>query len=95
MKILSWLVLVEVANTFHVLEFPEYQRNFHKQYKNARDQRLHEASYKTNRLFIDEQNFRFSQGRSLFKVGSNIFADMSHEEFVKMTSGVKAEPSVG
>lgn len=93
--VLVGLCLVEAAFGFRFIEFPEFKHNFHKHYRNRRDEKTHEASYKLNNVFINEHNLLFNKGLTSYKMGVNIFADMKHEDFVRMTSGVKAEPAKG
>lgn len=94
-RILVGLILLGAYSCFGFNEFPEYKRNYRKLYRNTREERFHEASYKRNKLFITEHDRLFNNGLSLYKMGVNVFADMKHEDFVRRTSGVKAEPSKG
>lgn len=94
-RTLVGLILLRLASGFGFPEFPEFKNNYHKHYRNRRDERSHEASYRTNQVFVAEHNRLFNNGRSLYKMGVNFFADMKHEDFVRMTSGVKKEPSKG
>lgn len=75
--------------TLGSLEFPEFKRTFRKQYKNETEEGDRLLEFKKNTFFINEHNRLFNDGKYSFTTGVNIFADMNHEDFVRMTSGAR------
>lgn len=72
-----------------VQDFGDFLAKSGKKYATAAERTLRENIFKANQALIDSQNKAFDLGQSTFKLGTNIFSDLSKSEFLSKLTGLK------
>jgi len=70
-------------------EWSNFRQEFGKVYSGAREERYRRSVWEDNLRYIEDHNTRARNGAHPFVLASNRFADMSHIEFVSMTTGLR------
>lgn len=73
----------------NVQDFGDFVAKTGKNYATAAERSLREGIFKANEALIDSHNKAFELGQSTFKLGANIFADLSIPEFLSKVTGLK------
>ncbi|XP_055850754.1 procathepsin L-like [Episyrphus balteatus] len=73
----------------NVQDFGDFVAQSGKQYATAAEKTLREGIFRANQALIDSNNKAWELGQSAFKLGANIFADLSPTEFLSKLAGLK------
>ncbi|CAH2085104.1 unnamed protein product [Euphydryas editha] len=99
MKILVVLLTVLVAvNTLdffkHIQEeWDNFKLEHEKSYESEEEERNRMMIFLANKYHVDKHNLLFERGQVTFRLGLNKYSDMSHDEFVRIMSGVNSTAS--
>ncbi|XP_055911642.1 procathepsin L-like [Eupeodes corollae] len=78
----------------NVQDFGEFVKQSGKTYATAAEQTLRAGIFKANQALIETNNQAFALGKSTFKLGANIFSDLSKADILSKLTGLKRN-SVG
>ncbi|PVD36390.1 hypothetical protein C0Q70_03372 [Pomacea canaliculata] len=70
-------------------EWETFKRNFHKVYRDSREETYRRSVFQTHLDFIRQHNLEADLGLYTFRVGVNEYADMTNEEFVRVMNGFR------
>lgn len=89
--ILSSLARVPELDT----EWALYKQEYRKQYSTADEETERRDIWEANLDYINQHNEEFQRGEHSYTLGLNEFADLSHEEFLRLYGGgIKARDSL-
>ncbi|XP_022306662.2 procathepsin L-like isoform X1 [Crassostrea virginica] len=69
------------------VEWALYKQEYRKQYSTATEETERREVWEANLDYINQHNEEFSRGEHSYDLGLNEFADLSHEEFLKLYVG--------
>ena len=75
-------------------EWTTFRSKFSKKFRNTSDEELHARIFEETEAIVAEHNEAFARGETTFTMGINQFADMTEDEYRKMTPVMDTEAFV-